>query len=150
VLTNLDNPSGRRHPVYLARAIAGILRPELAPPETLTPRVDPSPEVTRGIAALLSQLASDREPELATPAFKQEWASSPGRRAIRRRQLEGIGSVEFLGRDDIANRPQWGAEPLARLVYYKVAARNRTHYITVGLTKEGKVGRLDIPFQPSP
>ena len=148
VLTNLDNPSGRRHPVYLTRAIAGMLRPELQPAETLTPRPDPSPDLTQRVRTLLEELAADREPSGATDAFKRATASSPGRRAITRSQLQGLSTITYLGSDDVSQLAQWGPEQNARLVYYRVIAGSQTHTITVGVTPDGKVARLDIPFQP--
>ena len=97
---------------------------------------------------MLTQLAQDREPELASAAFKREWAGSPGRRSITRRQLQDVGLVEFLASDDVSRRTLWDAEPIARLAYYKVVAGGQTHFVTVAITADGKVARLDIPFQP--
>ncbi len=150
VLTNLDMPSGRRHPVFLAQAIAGALRPELAPPELLSGGTDPAPEVTRTLESLLADIAADRTTSMFSPAYARWWATAFGRRAVMRNQLRGVGPLTYVGYDDVASRRLWDPEPLARLVYYRATVEGRTQHLTVGLTSDGKVARLSIPFQPAP
>ena len=52
VLTNLETED--RHPRALARAIAGAVRPQYRPPETLSPQADPDPPLTSAIQALIA------------------------------------------------------------------------------------------------
>jgi hypothetical protein len=35
-------------------------------------------------------------------------------------------------------------------VHYRASVGERDQQITVGLTTDGKIGRLEVPFQPSP
>jgi hypothetical protein len=49
--------------------------------------------------------------------------------------------------DEVAGRTLWDADPLVRLIYYRATAGDRTLHLTVALTREGKVGRLDMPLQ---
>jgi hypothetical protein len=147
VLTNLDTPSGGRHAVLLARAIAGVVRPALTPPEMLTAATDPTPAVTASIESVLADIAADRTPSLFAPAFERWWATAFGRRALLKNQLRGIASLTYLGSDDVAGRALWDADALTRLVYYRTTAGDRVQQVTVGLTADGRIARLDIPFQ---
>jgi CubicO group peptidase (beta-lactamase class C family) len=147
VLTNLDSPSGRRHAPRLARAVAGAVRPALTPPEALAPRADPAPQITRGIDTLLADIAANRRPALFSDAYAGWWATALGRRAVARNQLRGVGPVSYVASDEVAGRTLWDADPLVRLIYYRATAGDRTLQLTVGLTREGKVGRLDMPLQ---
>jgi hypothetical protein len=150
VLTNLDMPSGGRHAVLLARAIAGVVRPALTPPELLTATTDPMPAVTASIESVLADIAADRPPSLFAPAFDGWWAAAFGRRTLLKNQLRGIGPLTYLGSDAVADRPLWDADPLARLVYYRTTSGDRVQHVTVGLTADGRIGRLDVPFQSGP
>jgi CubicO group peptidase (beta-lactamase class C family) len=147
VLTNLDMPSGRRHPLVLARAIAGAFRPALVPPEALAAKPDPAPAVTQALDSLLADVAADRPSAMFSETYTRWWSTALGRRSVTRRQLQGVGPLSYVDADDVSGKPLFDAEPLERLVYYRAVAGDRTHFITVGLTKDGKVGRLDIPFQ---
>jgi CubicO group peptidase (beta-lactamase class C family) len=149
VLTNLDAPSGSRHPVQLARAIAGAVRPELTPPEALEPSVDPSPELTAAVEALLGDIAADRAPALFSAAYARWWATAFGRRALLKTQLRGLNGLAYLGTDDVTALPLWDADTLTRLAHYRATVGERVQQITVGLTADGKIGRLEVPFQPS-
>jgi hypothetical protein len=150
VLTNLDMPSGGRHAALLAREVAGVVRPELAPPETLTAATDPAPALTATIETLLADIAAERAPQVLAPALERWWATAFGRRTLLRNQLRGIAPLTYLGSDDVAGRASWDDDALARLVYYRTTAGDRVQHVTVGLTADGRVGRLDVPFQAGP
>src|SRR5688572_29591911 len=70
VLTNLDSPSGGRHPVLLARSVAGALRPTLRPANLLAAQTDPNPEITRAVKNLLDAIAANQESEVMSAGYR--------------------------------------------------------------------------------
>ena len=101
------------------------------------------------LESVLQDIAAGRQPAALSATYAKWWATAFGRRAVMRNQLGGMGPLMYVASDDVAGRMLWDAEPLARLVYYRAAVGNRTQHVTVGLTEDGKVGRLDVPFQPA-
>ena len=144
VLTNLDSPSGGRHNHLLARSIAGALRPELRPANLLPPQTDPAPETTAAVKTLLDALVANQDSELMSPAYRAWYATARGFRAFFSGQLRGFTPLKYLATDDIAGKPQWETDKLDRLVHYQTDANGRVFHLTIGLTREGKIGRLDI------
>lgn len=143
LLTNLDSEGGKRHAKPLARAIAGLVRPELAPPHMLEPRTDPDERTALTIQALVADIAARRASDAMSPAYRSWYDSAPGARAWMRRQFDGTAGLRFLAADDLAGKPLWGSEPIRRLVHYAGDARGQKIYITAGMTEDGKVATLD-------
>jgi D-alanyl-D-alanine carboxypeptidase len=144
VLTNLDAPSGGRHPALLARSVAGAWKPELRPPHMLAPTQDPQPNLTRDVQTFVADLSARREPAAATTDFRSWYAVNPGYRALAANQLRDVATVTYLGSTAMSGRTSWDGLALDRLVYYRGAAGNRTFFLTVGTTGDGKVARFDF------
>jgi D-alanyl-D-alanine carboxypeptidase len=142
VLTNLDIGAGWHH-VFLARAIAGEWDHRYRPPASLSPRTDPDSETARTVQTLLNDVTVSRESAVMSDGYRSWYGSAPGARAVMRGQLAGWTAIEYLGRDDLQGKSLWGSEALDRLVHYSVRIKDRTTYLTVGLTKEGKVAKFD-------
>lgn len=77
VLTNLDVPSGSQ-PALLARGIAGLVKPQYQPSDILTPQTDPSPQTTREINAMLSEMAEERDSPIMTEPYRTFYNNNPG------------------------------------------------------------------------
>jgi CubicO group peptidase (beta-lactamase class C family) len=143
VLTNLDVPSGSQ-PGLLARGIAGLLKPQYQPPDMLTPQADPSPQTTREINALLSEMAEERDSPSMTTAYRAFYNNLPPPvRQEDARLVKTLKSLTYLASDDVAGRGlKRIGEAVARMVYYKGELEGKTFYFTFWLTMEGKVAHL--------
>ena len=144
VLSNLETMSGNRHPVLLARSIAGIVRPAYRPSNLLAAQSDPDPSRTAQVRTLLGDMATDRESDIMSDAYRAWYAGAPGFRAFWGRQIRGLESLAYLAEDDVRDRPLWDAEPLQRLVHYRVEASGQTLFVTIGLNGAGRIGRVDF------
>ena len=142
VLTNLDTESGR-HPVVLARAVAGAYRPQYRPPHSLAAEPDPDPSATKAAETFLADISARRESPTMSDAYRAWYATAIGPRAFMRSQLDGLTKLTYLGRDDLGGRSIWEGEPLDRLVHYSGKAKERTIYLTLGLTKDGRIAKVD-------
>jgi hypothetical protein len=107
----------------------------------LIPQADPSPQTTREIRALLSEMADGRAPPiLAAAGFLQQWP--PGYRQELQR-LKTLKSFSYIASDDVEGRGlNKMGEPITRMSYYKAEAEGKTWYFTFWLTKPGKVAYL--------
>jgi len=143
VLTNLDTPSGSQ-PGALARGIAGLVKPQYQPPAMLTPRADPSPQTTREISAMLSEMAEGRDSPVMTAAHRDFYNNLPPRlRQDDARLLKTLKSFTHIASDDVEGRGlKRMGEPVARIAYYKGELDGKTFYFTFWLTKDGKVAHL--------
>ena len=144
VLTNLDVQSGQRHPRALARAIAGAVKRQYAPPHMLTPRSDPLPDVTRIVATVLADFGARRASIAMSEAYATSYRASPGAQAWYFRQLGGAAPPRYLAHDELSGRSLWGGEPLARLVHYATDVKGVSTYLSAGITADGKLGSLDF------
>jgi D-alanyl-D-alanine carboxypeptidase len=143
VLTNLDVFSGSL-PASLAGRIAGLLKPEYQPPEMLTPQADPSPQTTREISALLSEMAEGRVSPIMTAAGFLQWPTAY-RQQLQQlaQQLKTSKSFSYIVSDEVERRGlKKMGEPITRISYYKAEAEGKPWYFTFWLTKEGKVAYL--------
>jgi CubicO group peptidase (beta-lactamase class C family) len=143
VLTNLDVTSGSQ-PGSLARGIAGLLKPQYQPPDMLTPQADPSPQTTREINVLLSEMAEERDSPNMTAAHRAFYNNLPPPvRQDNARVLKTLKSLTYISSDDVARRHlKRMGESVARIAYYKSELDDKTFYFTFWLTKEGKVAYL--------
>ena len=148
VLTNLDVTAGSQ-PGLLARGIAGLIKPQYQPPDMLAPQTDPSPQTTRELRALLSEMAEEHDSSSMTAAHRAFYQSlPPPLRQDTARALKTLKSLTYLSSDDVAGRGlKRMGEPVARIAYYQGELDGRTFYFTFWLTKEGKVAYLN--FSPS-
>ena len=142
VLTNLESED--RHPRVLARAVAGAVRPQLRPPDMLTPAPDPDGELTRGVRTLVADVGARRASPMMSTAYAAWYQASIGAQAVMARQLAGAVGLDYLAHDDLGGRSLWGAEPLSRLVHYATTANGRTYFLSVGITADRKVGSLEF------
>ena len=143
VLTNLEAGSGERHHKLLARAIAGVVRPQYRPPHMLSPRDDPDPDTTRQVAALFADIGAKRVSAAMSDAYRAWYASDPGAQAWYARQLGGVTALKYLAHDDLAGRSIWGGEPLDRMIHYVAEGRSRPLYLSVAVTRDRRVAALD-------
>lgn len=143
VLTNLDVTAGSQ-PGLLARGMAGLLKPQYRPPNMLTPQADPSPQTTREINALLSEMAEGRDSPNMTTAHRAFYNNLPlPARQEDGRLLKTLKSLTYLAGDDVTGRGlKKMGEPVARISYYQGEMEGRTFYFTFWLTKEGKIAYL--------
>jgi CubicO group peptidase (beta-lactamase class C family) len=144
VLTNLANTAGR-HATTLGRGIVGLLRPQLAPVQTLAPRADPAPERTRALSALLADVAAGRESPTMTAAHAAYFRGLPPiARDPLGAQLAGLGPLAFLGCDEVAGKGIRITDPIERICHYRAEAGGRPTWFTFWLTREGKAAHLRL------
>jgi CubicO group peptidase (beta-lactamase class C family) len=143
VLTNLDSESGRHHHL-LARSIAGIVRPDLAPPHDMTAAAVADPDDTRIVQQVIADIGARQPSAVMSSQYRAWFDASPGWRAWSRSQLGGATSLRLLGRDDLGGRSLWGGEPLARLLHFSAEVKGRPVYLTVGLTADRKIAQVDF------
>jgi CubicO group peptidase (beta-lactamase class C family) len=143
VLTNLDVPSGSQ-PSLLARGIAGLVKPQYQPSDMLTRQTDPSPQTTREINAMLSEMAEERDSPIMTEPYRTFYNNNPGPfRQDDARLLKTLRSLTYLSSDDVAGRGlKRMGEPVARIAYYKGEMNSKTFYFTFWLTKDREVAHL--------
>jgi CubicO group peptidase (beta-lactamase class C family) len=144
VLSNLETMSGARHPVLLARSVAGAVRPSYRPPNLLAAQRDPNPQLARDVHTLLTDLAANQESAVMSVAYRSWYSTAFGFRAFWGRQIRGFGPLAYLGEDNVKGRPLWDAEPLDRLLHYRTEVNGRAIFVTIGLNGEGKIARLEF------
>jgi D-alanyl-D-alanine carboxypeptidase len=143
VLTNRD-VMGSRHPVLLARSIAGLLHPEYRPVELLPPQTDPNPQSTERVKTILADIAAGRESTEMSADYLAWWKTAVGYRAFIPGQIREIAPLVYLGSADTRGKTFWNGMRLERLAYYKTMTGERLIYLTVGFSPDGKIGRLDL------
>jgi CubicO group peptidase (beta-lactamase class C family) len=142
VLTNLLAGNGR--PLALAQSIAGVVRPDRRPPHLLPPQPDPDTAVTSRVRALLADMAARHDSPVMSDRYRTWYTSMPmGWQSFMGRQLGALGPLEYLGTDALGGRSIWGTEPVERLVYYAARSGPGRAYVTIGVNKDGKIGRMD-------
>jgi hypothetical protein len=143
VLTNLDLASGNR-PDALARGIAGLLKPEYQPLQSIAAQPDPDPQTTQDMRALLTDLTQGKGSPVMTSTYLAFFNSlSPQLREDVARRLKTLSSFAYIATDDVKGRGlKRMGEPIARICYYKGELGQRVFYFTFWLTKEGKVAHL--------
>ena len=143
VLTNLDNPSGTQ-PGSIARGIAGLLKPEYQSPDMLTPQVDPKPQITREISALLSEMAEGHDSPKMTAEHRAFYNNMPPpNRQQLAQQLKTLKSLSYIASDEVEGRGfKKMSAPIARISYYKGQIEGRTFYFTFWLTQDSQVAYL--------
>jgi len=135
----------RRSPMRLAEAVAGTLYPELRPAHLGEPTTDPDPALAGKVATLIADLGSKRESPVTSPAYRAWYATaSPPWRSFVAGQLTQLGPPRYLATATVGGRSLWGAEPLDRLVYYSLARADGLGYLTIGVTQDGSIGRVDF------
>ena len=142
VLTNLESQD--RHPRALARAVAGAVRREYAPPDQLTPQADPDAALTRDVQTLLADITSRRASPVMSQAYAKWFGGAIGARAVMAKQLTGAADLKYLAHDDLAGRSLWGGEPLARMVHYSADVKGRTYYLSIGVTDDRKAASFEF------
>ena len=144
VLTNLSNTAGR-HGTTLGHGIVGLLRPALAPVQTLAPRADPAPERTRALQALLADLAEGRESPAMTAAHAAYFrALPPIARDPLRTALAGAEPLAFVACDEVAGKGIRITDPIERICHYRGTAGGRPTWFTFWLTRDGKAAHLRL------
>jgi len=144
VLTNLDGPSGSR-PASLARRIAGYVRNELRPPETLDPQPDPAPQTTRMLRALLSELGEDKSPSALTAEHQAFFNRlPPEERSDVSGLFKSVRSLAYIASDAPSPGVRKLSQPVSRICYYRGDVAGKPFYFTFWLTGEGNVAYLNF------
>src|SRR5256714_4019581 len=109
-----------------------------------TAQTDPSPQTTRELNALLSEMAEGRDSPIMTAAHRAFYNSlPPPARQEDGQLLKTLKSLTYLASDDVSGRGlKRMGELVARIVYYKGELEGKTFHFTFWLTKEGKVAYL--------
>ncbi|HJU73059.1 MAG TPA: hypothetical protein VJ717_04880, partial [Gemmatimonadaceae bacterium] len=143
VLTNLSSTAGRHAPL-LARAIAGHINVRYRAPDQLTPQTDPEPSLTASVRALLPEFAKGNATELMTAAHRFYFNEMPA--SFRNRMNAPLGTITALTAiacDTVEGRGIRYTDPVSRICYYRAERSGAPNlYVTVYLTKEGKVAHL--------
>ena len=110
----------------------------------LTIQADPTPQVTRDVQTLIADFAARHESAVMSEAYRAWYNSTPPPwRGFMGGQLGSLGPLEYLGSEQLGGKSIWGAEPIERLVYYAAPSGPGRAYLTIGITSEGKIARLD-------
>lgn len=143
VLTNLDLASGNR-PDVMARGIAGLLKPEYQPPDSVTPPIGPAPQITQNIRTLLSEMAEGKGSSIMTSDYLAFFNNLPQRlRDDIAQRLKTINSFTYIASDDVDGRGlKRMGRPVTRIYYYKGKLGGKIVYFTFWITREGKVAHL--------
>jgi hypothetical protein len=115
------------------------------PPQLASPGPDPDPALTDQVTALISALVAKEESPVMSAAYRAWYRSTvaPWRSWIGG-QLSRLGPPRFLATARLGGRSIWGAEPLDRVVYYALSRPGGTAYLTIGVTADGTIGRVDL------
>jgi D-alanyl-D-alanine carboxypeptidase len=147
VLTNLGNPSPN-NPGYLARGIAGLVRPDLKPPSMMAPVPDPNPPTTATVIAALHAVAAGAESTALLPGASSSFSTLPDRaRSNLAARLKSIDSLMFLGADELRGRVRRNGHAVAQAVYYKHQTTDSTMYFSFWLTSEQQIADLLFSFE---
>lgn len=145
VFTNLSNTAGR-HGTILGNGIVGMLRSAYKPAQALAVQPDPTPETSRVLQSLLTELAADRESPAMTAAHATYFRRLPAvAKDPLRNQLAGLTPLSFVACDDVDGKGIRITEPITRICYYRAsAADGRPVHFTFWLTRDGKAAHLRL------
>jgi CubicO group peptidase (beta-lactamase class C family) len=128
-------------PAGMMLSVAGMYDAELVPPGRMTVHADPRPELVDKVKLLLSALFGGEGDvaSIVTPGFGRHIATIP--RAPAAATPPPPGEVSFISSADISRRgiERYGSK-VARMSHYKVKLGDETHYITLYLTSDDRVG----------
>ncbi len=134
-----------RNPMLLAESVAGILYPELRPPQLAPIAPDADAALTAKVTTLVADLVARRESAVTSAAYRAWYATAPAPwRAYVGGQLGRLGPPRHVMTVPLGGRSIWGAGPLDRLVYYTLPGPNSQARLTIGVTKGGEIGRVDF------
>ena len=141
LLTNLDSSASQ--PGLLARGIAGLVNRAYRPPQMLSPRPDPTPEATRNVRTLLSDLGDGHDSPVMTSSHRDYYNSIPQPvRQDQARVLKALRSLTYLECDDVEARGLRISESVTHIRYYKAELGDRVFYFTFWFNKDGKIALL--------
>lgn len=142
VLTNLANTAGTHAPI-LTDGLVGIVRPAYAPVQKLTPGVDPTPATTTAMRALLADIGSGQPSVMMTPSHASFFSAlpQPTRDALAA-QMRDLSPLTYVACDNVEGKQIRITDPIARICYYKAAARGQTTFFTFWLTREDKAALM--------
>jgi hypothetical protein len=143
VLTNLDIRSGSG-PEILARGIAGLMKPELALPHTLSATPNPDRELEELAQAVLALAASGGTASNVTPAMQAMMDGFPP--FVRKRlsdRLKNTKSFRLITSEEVSTLGLVHFDaPVARLAYFDCELPHGNRCYTLLLTREGRVAGL--------
>lgn len=130
-------------PVAMLLSVAGLYDAELIPPNRLTVRADPRPELTGNTKLLLSALfgRGGNVGSIVTPGFGRHIATIP--RAAASPETPPPADVSFVSSDDVSARgiERYGSK-VTRMSHYKVKLGDETHYLTLYLASDNRVAAV--------
>ena len=125
----------------LAEGVAGIVEPDLRPPQRFTAAL-PGSRPPQGADRLLQQLAGGRDAELVTPGLHR--FLSPAARIELGQLLKGAPSWTPLGCDVVGQRKiVWLGAPIERACYSRGIGPAEQVIVTTYYTRDWKVAHLD-------
>ena len=134
VLTNLD--SVHSNPGKIAHHVAGLVNPQLMPPE-LKPMEDKEPQVTALLRSLLERLAAGKaDPEDFTPEYRKHLFPSGAEEA--KEELQALGPLQSL---ELVERRTEGDQ---RRYTYRGTFRENKVLINLSLDGQGKIAGLRL------
>jgi CubicO group peptidase (beta-lactamase class C family) len=133
-LTNLD--SGHSNPAKIVTGVAAIYNPALKPPEE-KPIPDKEPQVTQMVRELLRAIADgNAKPEqFAEEARRRLFPDEVDELGPTLREFGELKSLELMERTEEGER---------RNYRYRAKFGEMTMTVTIGLTKEDKIARLNF------
>lgn len=141
VLTNLASTAGRHAPT-IARSLAGLYKPEYRI-DWRTSSLDPTPQISQSLRALLPEYAAGRTTDFMTEAHRFYFNEMPA--SFRNRQNAPLGRVTGLTRVTCHNTERSGiryTDPVTQICYYMGEGGDRPLQIALYLTSEGKAAHL--------
>ena len=125
----------------MAEAIAGILEPELRPPNMLSAPL-PGPKPAHPTAQLLKAISSGHDTAEVTPALHR-FLSDTARRDLTQ-TLGGISSWTELGCDDVRSRAiNWLGSRIERVCYARGADQPLNAVVSIFYAANGRAAHLD-------
>jgi CubicO group peptidase (beta-lactamase class C family) len=132
-LTNLD--AGHSRPNKIVSGVAAIYSPALKPPEE-KPIPDKEPQVAQMVKDLLREIADGKaKPEQFTEELRRLFPEEIQGAAEALKEWGELQSLELLERKEEGER---------RNYRYRVMFKETTVILSIGLTKDDKIARLDF------
>ncbi len=137
ILTNLNNGGAPA----MARTIAGLVDPALAPPDLMKPQPDHDPGMRDRLIDALNDLAAGKQDSPRLTRGLGGTLNPRGDAALATR-LNAMKTLTFIARDDFPKPITVRGEPAVRVVHYKLATEKETWFYSFHLTADGKVADL--------
>jgi CubicO group peptidase (beta-lactamase class C family) len=137
VLANL----AQAEPGAIAESIAGILEPELRPPQMLTQPLS-GPRPAHPASQVLQAISSGQDGALVTPALHR--FVSPAARKNLAQPLRGLDTWTELGCDNVQARGiRWLGSPIQRVCYARAGGKELQAVFSMFYSPDGRLAHFD-------